>query len=785
MMKKRILASSMASVMALSSISVVAFADEKDYGEAVSKADLEAFLKAEVDFVENKLGDYGTVQADKYQAAIDHCTRVVEDTKSEAKDYSAAYQMAKAVKAKLVIYTADQLKALIKENQSKYDSNNIMNEELQDLIYDEEDYQVFVDAFTNAENYVDSDDSRVITDAYIDLEDAVKNLTELTFVAKSDFRAALKAYEAVRYEMKNYESWRRGSFTVVATETTNKDAWKKLLNAEVELADVEDILFGASDGGAYKYWGGTSWKSDAVLKANEQWIGDADFTFSGSIYDSINSEYSRFDDVKAAVKTTDKQIVSACQAALDAVKVFEGWEVDNKKSGSKAGCASLLKKYNAKLVAEYDSTISKDAVFAAIDGLTGVTVTSDMEKAVMKADKKIAIIKDKNTGCLADLSYIYANGTAAQEALEALDEATAKNLVVQNIAANANILNYLEVDLDSVDHDAANGKDGSGALLADAILIYQDFEALYADSKITDDEKATAQAYMDVLADGKTIVANGKSGAEWTIVWRLLSYALEDSFPETKETTYTLKQLKDMIDRAYDIAEKTGDSAVFAGVHQDVVDERQYAIEFYTAAKAITGYKTDMIVLGTDLATVYKALKTDVENLEGWYKDYLYSYEEIRTLIGETAIKVDNGDIKADAVKKALAQCAYDLAVLEAEELKSGEENEAFDDERKYQSVNRLHTAKNKCGVSVNDFEKALLKSYEALVKAVDEAKGGATTGVKNDFDGDGKFGASDLTAILEAYTASSTDKKYDANGDGSFGVADLTFVLEAFTAQA
>lgn len=963
MLKKRILASSMASVMALSSVSVVAFAEEtKDYGEAVTKAELQAFIDGEAKFIADELLDYGSVQGEKYQAAIDHAKKVLESEKPSTTEIVGAYQMAKAVKAELRIYSAKELKALITENKAIYDKNNILNEEIQDNVYTTDSFADFVVAYDDADRYVDSEDSRLITDAYVALDDAVKGLAELKTVKKSEFRAALKNYEELTYKMRNYESWRRGTITVVPTTGTSKNKGN-LTKASLTADDLYDIVYGSSSE-TYRYWKNTAWnhsdiKAQAIpaddlvanggshTDAEGKWIGSYDVDLSTcTLKEFINDKYDTFDKVKAASVTSNPQIVAACEAAVDAVAVYNGWKVDNYTSGSSSSCASLERKYHNKLVQTFEAAGYLNTVIAAIEGATGETGLAVKDDA-LKCNKAYYIIKDLKDGLIkvsASGTYtdvIYATEADAKAAIPAAD---ATKYAVQPISAKTDVLKYLRysvmatynafgglitalesaqtantnaekalaaaekaiaddaacaaalkayndnkddlltafetghkwegstnkftlpiganknytavIEADIIDqnsgaalsaaetaHNAAvaaiktkvdlatqlatlagaandayddinNPSTGTKKAVADAeanlaaavdtdaeadkvnaaiaIKYYNDYKGFTfkGDSEAAD--KAAAQAIMDALANGKTIAEAKGSNAEWIIITRYLQYALEDLYPVKKTTTYTLKMLKDKIDEAYEVCEKTGDSSLFAKEHNDVVEARQIALTWYTAAKATTGYKTDMDIVtddypaGEDLATVYKMLEGKVKTLNEWFLDFEYSYDDIRTKIADIATKIDNGEVKAtDGLKKALADAAYDLSVLQATEISTTktDDNSVFTDEREFQGINRLKTyAKKKTNVKPNDFEKEMLKSFKALDKAYEEAKKGETKpAVKGDVDGDGVVTFEDVNAVVAAFLASSTDTKYDINGDKVVDFEDVNAAVDLF----
>lgn len=802
MMKKRILASSMASVMALSSISVVAFADEKNYGAAVTKAELQEYVDSKASFIEGDLLNYGTVQAEKFQAAVDHAKMVLADSKAVGTDYAAAYQMCEAVREKLEIYTADQLKDKIKEYKAIYDTNNILNEDLQDNIYTTDTFADFQNAYDDAERYVDSEDSRLITDAYMTLVDEKKGLVELDDVTKSDFRKVLQQYEQLAYKFKNYETWRRGALTV-APETYNVNKTGKIKNAVVTFGELQNIVHGSSDAILW-YWDKTTKKAvstetdDIATATVGNWICGADdkeggLTITTTLEAAINTQYDTFDNIKTATRTTDTDIVAAYNAAVDAVAVFNGWKADSYVSGSQGSCNTLLKKYHNQLLSTYSATTDVQNVIDALAGLgTAVTATLDTTKDKLTADKEFAFIQVKATGYMFGTDKVYNTVDEATTAIGGLTAEEQKTVRVQKVSKGTDILQYIAFN--SADIDAGD------TALVDAFAdfeAYEDEMAVAAATRWNNKAGYTSGALWDImsekdandvvigLADGKTMPVVKGSNAEWTLLWRQLAYALEDKFPEeAAPTTYTLAKLKALIDEAYDYAEKTGDSTVFAVVHQPMVDARNVAIEFYTAAKATTGYKVEDTVLGTTLETEYKALEATVKAVKNWYKDFPNSYEEIRTLIGQTALDIDDGKIKSDAVAKALAQCAYDLSVLEASENELiGDANDAFDGERIFQGLNRLKVGNDSKNGKPNDFEKDLKKSYDALKDAIKNAGSGEAT-VAGDVNGDGKVTKADVKDLLMAIATNKTDSKFDVDGNGKVAKADVKAVLMKIAMQ-
>ena len=395
MLKKRILASSLASVMALSSVSVVAFADETAgiETEAIDKAQLKEYVASFDGFLKADIYEFGTVQAEQFQDAIDYAETVIEDSDATTEEATAAYQMLKAVYNNLTMYTSADLKALIDENQDKYDSNNILNEDLGDHKWDTAKYDNFVNAFEDAEDVVDSEDGRLINDAYLDLKDAVKNLKLLDSVTKSQFRTVLKDYEAIIAKFSDYELWRRGECTVnPSTVTVKKDDVKiKLTDAEfVTFEQLKDIVYGDSkvcDGDAVLDSDGNTIEHDGhTLNCAAQWIKHGE----ASVEAFIEKQYKNFDEIKSANITTNTDIVNAYKAAKDAIAVFNGWVEDDTNRAVKASVVDIINDYRAKMVVDFASDLCRNVV----------TVTGKYTKKVNGVDTQVAYLEfnpDKRT----------------------------------------------------------------------------------------------------------------------------------------------------------------------------------------------------------------------------------------------------------------------------------------------------------------------------------------------------------------------------------------------------
>ena len=719
MLRRRILASAMASVMALSSVAVIANADETKTTK--DKADLKALVESFEDIRNKDIYEKGSVSAERFLGALEYAENVLADPDATAKDYTAAYLMVEALK-NMDSYTAAQLADLIKKWQGVYDKQNILNDEIGDSEYD--NFDAFQTAFDAATKYVNSDDVRLTTDAYLDLEAAANNLSKKAGVKKSEFRTALKAYEAIIGKVNNYDTWRRG------TISHGKIAWGA--SKTMMYIDLYEAVMG--DGVAEDIKGDT-W--DVLeLGAKKMLDGTA---VTGDALNYIRDMYDEFDQIKSASYTTNAEILAAYKTCLLATEVFNAWTVDATTRANKAKVDALLKQYHSQIVAQFKAT-SAEELYTVLGGdvakIAGWQDADDNHYyagAAIKSPNRVTITVD------ADGYY---------------DPAGTKNVVV---AKNSDILRFIKVTSADVTGD-----------LKDLMEIAE----LYA----AGDYGTTNNVYgLDTI--GQVKVANG-SVTEYTLIYRALSYVLGDMYPGfTAPSTKKLSDLEQLIADAYELAEKTGDAAIFNDRHMATVDMRKLAILF------VAEYKAYGDELGVTIDEMYNQLKTTVDNLQKQYDAYKYSYAEIRDEMYAVAQDLDNGAIKDTAkIAQLLTQVAKDLSILEASD-DDIRPNQAFTKDRIFQPINRLQTGNDpEDGQDPNGFEKALTASFEALKAAV-KADKEASQVVKGDVNGDGKVTAADATEILKAVIGlrdAVAVEVGDMNGDGAVTSADATEILKA-----
>ena len=329
MLRRRILASAMASVMAIGSVAVVASAEDTAAAtkQVKTKADLEALVKSYDSFRAKEINDYGSMSGEKFLDALEYADNVINNSASTVDDYTVAYQMVTATYNSLKIYTTEELATLIKANKSKYDSKNILNDELNDNLYDGDKWDKFVSEYKSAEDVLDSKDSRIISDAYESLTDAAANLGGLTFVTKVQFRTALKNYETQKQNIYRYDTWRRG--TVSGDLGGVDDSWKFSVNT--------------SYGALY-----------SVITNDE-----TDFY---NMYDELDS-------YKNVSKTSKEDIVKAYKKASSYATILGAWAPDDTARASKATVKSLIDKYRGVLVFNYD----RDDAYALLDQIAAKT----------------------------------------------------------------------------------------------------------------------------------------------------------------------------------------------------------------------------------------------------------------------------------------------------------------------------------------------------------------------------------------------------------------------------
>ena len=839
MLRRRILASAMASVMAIGSVAVVANAETTAAAttQVKSRDDLKAYVDSLDTFFSTKIYDYGSVSGENFLNAYEYAKNVLDDTKSTVDDYTTAYAMVEAVYNKLKIYTVEELKAIVNSSKSVYETNNINNEDLGDAIYTADTFAAFEEAYEEAESVLNSADSRIITDAYEKLDAAKKGLSPLDVVTKAQFRAALKAYETALSKEFAYDAWRVGTIDT-----------------------------------GWAYWG---YQDQSVAYGTV-------YEHVASLKTGINDAYGEFDEIKSVNKTTQTNIVDAYKACVAATTVLNGFKADDTNRATKANVKTLLNQYNGRLVYDYKTT-DAEKLYEAVVALLGTDKVHNRkgDKYSSNIDMNVAgVAAGADAWYVVDSNYsVNPNGgtwTASVDKKNSAEisiktdskfyiELTKDGYATGNVATDktgfdyyklinakseVDLTDYIKVDAASVDHDTDNHlinnvNDGDavtgswypvigqwGAIAGaaqtmngsytnssnEAVDTYADLgkamelAELYLTGEKKDIEGNTLIEDIDTIDAISAGSAKGSS-TEWTLVYRYLKYALADKY-DASYGTKTKAQVNELIDKCYDLAELTGDAALFSYHHNNLVTTRQDAINWVKAANKIKTYKdnvtpaecTGTIINGSLIATqVYETLEGEYNKLLNDYNAFKYSFEQIYIEISEVKDSIDNGDLKAtDALTAALENTAYYLSVVQPIDVAADGssielDNDAFTSDRQFQGFNRVYTnGDNEYDLTVDSSTTVkipkssanaaslshanLTAAYEALLAAVKEQTEVKT--VVGDVNGDGVVNALDAAAILKAVAAGTAIDAAagDYNADGVVNALDASAILKAVT---
>ncbi len=825
MLRRRIFSGAMASVMALSSVAVVASAEETQYK---TKADLEKLVNETYGdaWRTDKLSEYGTVSAEAVMDALEAADVILYDDEADEEDYTVAYKMVEATVAHLVIYTAEELQALIDDCKSIYESENIYNEELQDLIYTEDSFKNFVDAYDEACSFVSSTSSVDITACYEVLAQKKAELSKKAIVSKSMFRSVLKNYETIISAEFAYEDWRRGNI-----------GW----------ADINSGMMWVIQAGTSTAAYGTMY--DMALACEAQ----------------IRDAYASIDAIKNLSKTSDDEIIEGYKLAQDAVTIFKAWTVDTTSRTTKSGVNALLKQYHNVLVADFATTTANtwfDAIKAVDGGVKSAGIWTNANDVGWVAgynyagDNKMSAANWNITPSKTIYLAIDSNGVCQDTAtIQQTDNKPDSDKLPewaskwQKLTANKtyDLLQYVPVAAELV--VAANGSETQpwGNPTAAVNVALDSVTEVPAQVDWADylpgDAEATIRAYAEdgnarvnlelayslaieylaatnadefaatdfdkidttgIVAEGSTAKGNSK---EWALVYRYLKYALSDRYDATVTSeSYTRADVKALIEKAYDLGDLTGDAAIFEEAHMALVDARQEALEWVKLANADKTYKDyssaydvddDGAVATWNSTQAYIALNNTYTALDNAYNAMKYSFGDIYEQIAEVSEKIDDGDLAGTPeLLAALEDVAYALSTV-SDTINTSvdpeyDENPGFNIDREFMMNNRVitnsgdpvlisstvGTVTTKDGA--NPTHAALVAAVDALNAAIKAQEAPAV--LLGDVDGNGSVNALDaaalLTAIVDGKTLDLAVADYDKSG--AVNALDAAAILNA-----
>lgn len=816
MLRRRLFSAAMASVMALSTVAVVAQAEETTT-QVVTKDQ----LKQQIEVIYGEkyrsedLDNYRRSAAKNMLDALEAADAILADADSDTDDYTVAYMMVEACANQLKTVSLDDLKELVKKSESIINKGNINSEVLMDAIYADAKFSALDIALDNAKDYLDSTSGADIADAYDKLEAAYKACSKLPSVKKSEFRKVLKEYEAFIADELAYQDWRRGTVAEVADTDGKTTAF---------IGTAEGATFGV----LYEY-----------CEASRP---------------VINSAYDRFDNAKGITETTDDQVIAGYNLAKDLVTLYKSWSVDASGKSTKAGLKNLLNKYHGQLVYSYAKTSAEDllADLKAEDtnaaGEWKIEYASDVKdhadnainnrvtkaEYVIKAAEKILCFEITD-GYYEEGNTVFAGTREDVQAELAKDANKNKTFVKIYSGTELDITKYIEVTADKVDDDivstntyvdasaevaTVNGTaaDITGSGEEYKVTIDQAFELadMYLNEAYKTNAAAVTAAYT-AIDDTNKVVQAGKnvtgSSKELEVVYRALEYALYDNFGGKAKAgeSYKRADVIALISKAYDLVDLTGDAAIFNAANVELVQARQDALD-WVAATNVKGYDDGVAYeynIGGDTANateMFKALKGVYDDLEKEYNALKYSFGDVYNKLAETAKAIDAGKLAAtDELLAAMEETAYCLSVIPADTILDDgldtpyEYNYAFDDSRIFEGENRVVTKIHKTesveiaeigeGVrawedpAMNAEHAKLTAAYENLLKLIDKQT--SAPAVLGDANGDGALTAADASAILKASVglAEIDQKAADHNGDGAVTAADAASILKAIVA--
>ncbi len=727
MLRRRILTSAMASVMALTSVAVVANADDAVVAvekQVLEKADLKAVLDKYAADRDKALNEYGSVCGEDFLDALEYAENVLDDADATKADYTVAAQMVEGTHAHLVKKTQQELRDLIKECRVIYDRGNILNEDLGDLRYTEGSFDAFETALGDAESVLDSNDSRLWTDSWFELKDKKDGLTSMATVTKSAFRQALKNYDQAIAKQYAYEPWRVG----------------------VE-GNGNEIAYGVM------------------------------YSILASVSDRVHNRYNDIDEIKGLYETSQEEIVQAWKDVVKVTEEFNKWAADDTDRANKANVSKLLSQYHGRLVRDYVNTTGANdySAWGLLDSIAVVDdevkvetpknpeiqsgsefidflllrdftkkfdldayrpkedriwyITSQKVDNDLGGDKQEKLISAEVNAKSTVKYYIpvwkesgYWTGQAVTTDPDAYKGSDSIKLKVVNAKTVVDLSQFIEVKAENITEPPSsvinNHYNGVIDELAETPQVYKDSNGKWGldqnpDVVTGEDEDVLRQDFpaqtftqLDIavemayfylngqnnpnkfldsdnnnhiaLIDTNGTIADGSakgSTAEWTLVNRYLSYALADKYASAKSGLKTKIDVKNLIDQSYDLTEATGDATLFSINHQNLVAKRKAAIGWLADVNKMKKY-ADNIDTGEydDNGNVQYLIAhkvwTELHNayvaLEKDYNAFKYSYGDVYNYIYDVCAKVDDGTlVLTDELKAAIQETAYRLSVVE------------------------------------------------------------------------------------------------------------------------
>lgn len=687
MLRRRIFSSAMASVMALTSIAVVANAEET-INQYKTKADLEAIV-AEYgsDAYLNSEAAKKFYTDDDFRLlneALAYGNAMIADAAATFDDYTVAWRMINScikyhvddkVCCGLVssqTQFADNMEDLLEEAKAVLDTNNIRKESeaIQDRKWDatkfaalrttytqmygqyasmivtanngesgadflNEIYENYATEATNDAKAIDADCHafrKVLTELYN---------SELTAITKEMFRDAVKEYQYQLQQEFKYETWRRNStwWSNPLTRQTFGQAFAALVAADNAKADPED---------------------ETAVKP---------------ISDKLE-EFLNFENITS---TTKEDIVAAYKACVNATAAFKAWTPDNVNAYTKIAVMKKMNEYAKQFAYVYAQTSAAE-LYAAIEEVTTVTtVTNPAWRVVISSDGKIGYNEYK---VLVDADVYVPVDKDGKWTGHEVSPVFIKNDEIPADMKLAGVENYQRI-AKTIAFDIANIL--KAPIIEEPEEIFEangydpalDYAYWLANYYINVDTAQNEIYDIDDSIDTTAKIKKGQVGsgaaAEWDIVYRFLSYAIADNFTGGQfgddtinaKDLYSMRQIEALLEKCYALLKETADAKIFSACADNLTKACEEAQEWIANAKSDPDYQNYKGGVGADGAyeestIVYKTLYAEYIKLVKEEAALSLKFKDIYDAIARVSEAIDNGEVEySEAIDKALDQAAY------------------------------------------------------------------------------------------------------------------------------
>lgn len=733
-------------------------------------------------------------------------------------------------------------------------------------------YDEFVDAYEDALSVLNSSDSRIITDAYETLNWAKTTMKAYDTVTKAQFRTALKTYETALQKEYNYETWATGKIVdpTWAVSWAFDDltyTWGVIYNACAANKDSIKAKYDELD----KIKNATKTSNPDIVTAYQQcnnygvvlnsFVADSTVRGSASSVKNLIKKYQGL-LVHDYATTAAEKLFAAVEKAVEKTDTGK----TDKKTGAKIYGSLKVEQYNGATFTFEDDYTTPWAVQSgwaqivnAASGLhpdymgtnkdiyAGITVQPTVAVYIKKNEAGYADIYDANGKFDPDMVAAAVTTTKPASTTDyfIINKGSKKDITPLLKVTAADIttgydnheLNYI-FDGDTYaavnDHWAGQAVAGSWVLEyfytswngKDGVHTSSEGQTTYAYTELNK-AMALAEFYLgakkedfagqdsvltdsiyDISTTGKIAKGTAKgSSEEWSVVYNYLARALSDKY-DASTGSHTKQDVIDLIDKSYELAEKTGDSAMFKYSHTALVEARQDALDWVKAANKDKKYTENVTAYnyrGKNCIadSVWNSLNSYYTTLNNDFNAFAYSYGDIYNKVAEIADLIDSEEIVAtDAITSGMSDVLYRLFILRSLDDDVDEEldNDVFSVDVLFQPNNRVFTntdqyknfridentvvtfsRPDKDTQNITWEHNELAKAYEALVAAVKAQTDPAV--VLGDVDGDGKVTAADASEILKAVVGMRdpiANEVGDFNGDGAVTAADASAILRS-----